>query len=126
GSNSTQTLARYATPDFSKMNIWRKPGDQAEYPAYPLGAYRYYTVASQSYYLDDGGYLRIRSVSLAYNLSQQLMRKWGMNNVKIYGVMDNVAMFQKSKRLPDAEGVNFHGEYAGGGYPIPKKFTLGI
>jgi hypothetical protein len=40
--------------------------------------------------------------------------------------MDNVAMFQQSKKLPDAEAVNPYGEYNGGGYPIPKKYTLGV
>jgi len=126
GSTSTETLARYATPDFSKMNMWRKPGDNAEYPAYPLGAYRYYSVATQSYYLDPGDYFRIRSVSLSYNLPAGLMQRWGLDNIRVYGIADNLAIFQRSKRLPDAEGVNFHGEYAGGGYPIPKKFTFGL
>ena len=54
------------------------------------------------------------------------LRKLGFGKVNLFGVLDNVAMFQQSKRLPDAEAVNAYGEYSGGGYPIPKKFTLGL
>jgi len=35
-------------------------------------------------------------------------------------------MWQKSKKLPDAEAVSPYGEYNGGGYPIPRKYTLGL
>lgn len=126
GTNSTAGFARYATPDFSKINIWRKPGDQADYPAYPLGSFRYYSVAGQTFFLDQGDYLRIKSISLSYSLPNRLMSNWGMRSIRVYGVMDNVAMFQRAKRLPDAESVNYYGEYDGNGYPIPKKFTFGV
>ena len=126
GQTGTGTFAQYAIPDLSKVNIWRRSGDQADVPAYPLGSFRYYSVAGQTYYLDPGDYLRVRSVSLAYNLPQSLLSRMGMNSVKIYGIVDNLAMFQRTSRLPDAEAVNYWGEYDGDGYPIPKKFTFGI
>ena len=42
------------------------------------------------------------------------------------GVADNLLKWQSSKDLPDAENVNAYGEYDGAGYPIPKKFTIGL
>ncbi|WP_188504358.1 SusC/RagA family TonB-linked outer membrane protein [Parapedobacter pyrenivorans] len=126
GTNGTGTYAQYAIPDLSKVNIWRKPGDQAEVPAYPLGSFRYYSVAGQTYFLDRGDYLRIKSVSLAYNLPSSFLSRVGMDNVRVYGIADNLAMFQRSSRLPDAEAVNYWGEYSGDGYPIPTRFTFGI
>jgi len=35
-------------------------------------------------------------------------------------------MWQQSKKLPDAEAVNPYGEYNGAGYPIPRKYTIGL
>lgn len=125
-TNSTDGFAQYATPDFSKINIWRKPGDRADYPAYPLGSWRYYTVAGQTFFMDKGDYFRVKSVSLSYSLPNHLVSGWGMKSIRMYGIVDNLMMFQRSKRLPDAEAVNYYGEYEGNGYPIPSKFTFGV
>jgi len=125
-TNSTSGFAQYATPDFSKINIWRQPGDRADYPAYPLGSWRYYTVAGQTFFMDKGDYFRVKSVSLSYSLPNRLVSGWGMKSIRMYGIVDNLLMFQRSKRLPDAEAVNYYGEYEGNGYPIPRKFTFGV
>jgi TonB-linked SusC/RagA family outer membrane protein len=119
-------FARFSTADLDKLNIWRKPGDQAQYAKYDIGAYRYYYASSQSFFLEKGGYFRLKSVMLNYQLNQNLVKRLGLGSVKLYAVADNVAMFQQSKRLPDAEAVNAYGEYSGAGYPIPKKYTFGL
>jgi TonB-linked SusC/RagA family outer membrane protein len=124
--DATNRFIQYATPDFSKLDIWRKPGDQATYAKYDLGTYRYYYTSAQTFFLEKGDYLRIKSISLTYNLNPDLLKRWGMDRFSIFGVLDNVAMFQRSKDLPDAEAVNPYGEYSGNGYPIPKKYTMGL
>jgi len=125
-SGNAASFANFSTGDLDKLNIWRKPGDQAEYAKYEIGSYRYYYASSQSFFLEKGGYLRIKSVSLNYSLAQNVVRRLGLGSVKIFAVADNLAMFQQSKRLPDAEAVNAYGEYNGAGYPIPKKYTFGL
>lgn len=124
--NAINNFAAFSTPDFSKINIWRQPGDVADYAKYDIGTYRYYYTSAQTFFLEKGGYLRLKSISLNYALGSNGLRKLGFGKVNLFGVLDNVAMFQQSKRLPDAEAVNAYGEYSGGGYPIPKKFTLGL
>lgn len=130
-SNSTSgdpinNFARFSTPDFSKMNIWGAPGDQATYAKYDIGTYRYYYTSAQTFFLEKAGYFRLKSINLNYDLSPKGLKKLKVDRLRVFGVMDNVAMFQQSKKLPDAEAVNPYGEYNGAGYPIPKKFTLGL
>ncbi|MCK7553559.1 hypothetical protein MKQ70_00485 [Chitinophaga sedimenti] len=67
----------------------------------------------------------MKNVTVSYNLTN-VWKGLKMDRFRIYGMVDNVLMIQKSKRLPDAENVNQYGEYDGGGYPIPKKYTFGI
>ncbi|SEL44956.1 TonB-linked outer membrane protein, SusC/RagA family [Chitinophaga rupis] len=124
--DATNRFIQYATPDFSRLDIWRNPGDKATYAKYDLGTYRYYYTSAQTFFLEKGDYLRIKSISLTYNLNPDLLKRWGMDRFSIFGVLDNVAMFQRSKNLPDAEAVNPYGEYNGNGYPIPKKYTMGL
>ncbi|GAA4914086.1 SusC/RagA family TonB-linked outer membrane protein [Mucilaginibacter defluvii] len=130
-SNSTDgdpinRFAYYSTPDFSKLNIWRMPGDNAQYAKYDIGTYRYYYTGAQTFFLEKGGYFRIKSVRLSYDFNPTILKRLGLGRLRVYGIMDNVKMFQQSKRLPDAEAVNPYGEYNGAGYPIPKKYTLGL
>jgi TonB-linked SusC/RagA family outer membrane protein len=119
-------FVRFSIPDLNKLNIWREPGDKAEYAKYDLGTYRYYYTSAQTFFLEKGDYFRIKSVILGYELPRNLLSRFKIDRFKVFGVIDNVAMFQRSKDLPDAEAVNSYGEYNGAGYPIPKKFTLGL
>ncbi|MHA4896850.1 SusC/RagA family TonB-linked outer membrane protein [Pedobacter sp. PWIIR3] len=124
--NAISNFASYSTPDFSKINIWRQPGDVADYAKYDIGTYRYYYTSAQTFFLEKGGYLRIKSVNIGYNLPSNTLKKMGFGKFYVYALVDNLAMFQQSKKLPDAEAVNPYGEYKGTGYPIPKKFVLGL
>jgi TonB-linked SusC/RagA family outer membrane protein len=124
--NAIYQFASYSTPDFSKINIWRNPGDVAQYAKYDIGTYRYYYTSAQTFFLEKAGYLRIKNVSLTYNILGNALKKIGFGKFAVYALVDNLAMFQQSKKLPDAEAVNPYGEYKGTGYPIPKKFVLGL
>ncbi|MRG47397.1 SusC/RagA family TonB-linked outer membrane protein [Chitinophaga sp. SYP-B3965] len=123
---SVDAFAQFATPDFTKVNIWRQPGDKAEYAKYDIGTYGYYYTSAQTFFLEKGGYFRVKNISLSYNLGKDFLRKFKLDRLRIFSVMDNVLMIQQSKKLPDAEAVNRYGEYNGAGYPIPKKYTLGF
>lgn len=124
--NAVANFANFSTPDLDRLNIWRSAGDNAEYAKYDLGTYRYYYTGAQTFFLEKGGYLRIKSINLGYDLNASTLKKLGLGQFKIFAVVDNVWMFQQSKKLPDAEAVNGYGEYNGNGYPIPKKYTLGV
>ena len=70
--------------------------------------------------------MRLKSLSLSYDLPAKVMKKMSIERFRVFGVVDNLVRWQNSKDLPDAEAINGYGEYSGEGYPIPKKFTLGL
>lgn len=124
--DAVSNFVYYSIRDLDKLNIWRKPGDQAEYAKYDIGTYRYYYTSAQTFFLESGSYMRFKNLILSYNLPERITKRWHISRVRVFGIMDNVARWQKSKKLPDAEAVNPYGEYNGGGYPIPRKYTLGF
>lgn len=129
GANSAGNIAGMAAralPDLSKYNIWTQTGDQAEYAKIDIGTYRYYYTSAQSFFLESGSYVRLKNVILAYRLPQPLLDRFGLSQFRIYGILDNALTWQASNKLPDAEAVNQYGEYNGNGYPMPRKFTLGV
>lgn len=124
--DAVNNFAAFSTPDLSKLNIWKNPGDQAEYAKYDIGSFRGYYTGAQTFFLEKGGYLRIRSINLGYDLNAKTLKRLGLSQFKIFTTIDNVWMFQQSKKIPDAEAVNQYGEYNGNGYPIPRRYTLGV
>jgi hypothetical protein len=121
------SISTHSFPDLSGINYWRNPGDNAQYPALTSvygTRYKYALVSSQ--WVESGTYLRIKKISLGYSLAPALLEKLHMRRVRVYGLIDNLKIFQKSKNVPDAEEVDAFGIYSGSGYPIPKKFTFGL
>ncbi|BAV05737.1 outer membrane protein, nutrient binding [Filimonas lacunae] len=126
GGNAVAGLAQYALPDMDGINIWKKTGDKAEYAKLDLGTYRYYYRSDQTFFLTKGDYVKLKSVSVTYNLPARLLQKINLRGIKVFAVADNLLRWQRSKDLPDAEAINAYGEYNGNGYPIPKKYTFGL
>ncbi|WP_447642543.1 MULTISPECIES: SusC/RagA family TonB-linked outer membrane protein [Chitinophagaceae] len=126
GGNAVSGLAQYALPALGSYNIWQQEGDQADYAKLDLGTYRYYYRQDQTFFLTKGDYVRLKSLSLSYNFPSSELQKIGIQKFRLFGVIDNLVRWQRSKDLPDAEAVNAYGEYDGNGYPIPKKFTAGL
>lgn len=80
-------------------------------------------------WIEDGSYLRIQNVSLAYNLPRSLLSKAGVVNCKVYFNAQNVYTFTGYSGL-DPE-IGSYNQRAGlsnvdmGRYPSPRVFTLG-
>lgn len=119
-------FARKSYPDLDRYDIWKQDGDRAEYAKIDMGTYRYYYASSQTFFLDNGSYVRLKNVILSYSLSQQLASRLGIKGMRFYGIVDNLVSWQASKKVPDSEAVSQYGSYTGNGYPIPRKFTVGL
>jgi hypothetical protein len=76
-------------------------------------------------FVENGSWVRIKYVNLAYSMGPKFLERTKLSKVQFYGVVDNLAMFQRSD-VPDAEAVNEKGTYTGAGYPLPRKVTLGV
>ncbi len=125
-AGSASSLASTALPDLSKYNIWKNDGDQAEYAKIDIGTYRYYYTSAQTFFLEDGSYVRLKNIIASYDLGQKFLKRTGINKFRVYGILDNVLTWKASKKVPDPESLNQYGEYNGNGYPIPRKLTLGL
>jgi hypothetical protein len=80
--------------------------------------------------VEDASYIRLRNVTLAYNLPQQLMKKAKLNNVRIYASATNL-WTRTNYSGYDPEGNTFGQNsfvvgYDLGGYPMAKTYILGI
>lgn len=123
---AANNFAYFSIPDLNEIDIWRQAGDQAEYAKMDLGSYRYYYTSAQTFFLEKGGYFRVKNIIGSYDFKPEVLSRLGLNRLRVYGMVDNAFVFQQSGKLPDAEAVNPYGEYNGAGYPIPRKYTFGL
>ena len=129
------SFANQRLPDLSKYNYWTpaKANDKTN-PNYsasfsslnPFPGNNYYQfLPFTTQWNENGTYFKIKSITLGYSFNQKLIRRLGLQNIRLYSVIDNIYNFQKSK-VPDAELVSPQGEYTGASYPLPRKYTLGF
>ena len=123
----TVWLAIRMRPEPGWHGYWQNPGDNAQYPSLSsVSGTRYKYAAVSSNWLEKGDYFRVKNVSLSYSLPSRVVDHLHMKRIRIYTMLDNVYIWQASRNVPDAEEVNAFGVYSGSGYPIPKKYTMGL
>lgn len=92
---------------------WKNPGDNALLPKWSNDDYSSTRKASD-FYVFDNDYLRLRNVTLGYNLPKSLLEKLTLSNVRIFVSGDNLLTFGSAKnRYSDPEtglsGNNYNG-----------------
>ena len=81
-------------------------------------------------YIEDGSYIRLQNISLAYNLPRKLIEKISLSNLKIYCNVQNLLTFTKYKGF-DPEVGSHQGNALLNGvdysrYPSPRIYTVGV
>jgi TonB-linked SusC/RagA family outer membrane protein len=72
----------------------------------------------------DGGFVRLKTVSLTYNLSQKLLKRIGFNALSVTAVSANPWLIYSDNKLKGQDPEFFN---AGGvAQPIQKQFTLSV
>lgn len=131
-SSSIYSFADSRLPDFSNVDYWTpekaaaKTDYKAAFPSInPFGPSYYQYIPISSMFNEDGSYLKIKNVILGYQISKSFLKRFKMSGARIYGMLDNVLII-KNSTMPDPEAVDQLGNYTGGVYPVPRKFTLGL
>jgi TonB-linked SusC/RagA family outer membrane protein len=117
---------------------WEKPGDTKLLPRLNAadGASGQVPV---SYYIEPGGYLRLKNLSVGYNLASNSAKKIGLDKLRVYVQAQNILTITKYSGL-DPEIGNFNtgrGDYRNqavdynmgvdaGNFPVPRIITFGI
>ena len=72
------------------------------------------------YYIENGSYVKLRTIQLGYNLPKTLTDKIKMDRIRVYASAQNLLTIKSSKFTGnDPENPGF-------GYPIPLNLTFGL
>lgn len=109
-------------PTFNHMNLaegwlrWEKPGDMATHPKPILGGNRDANRPSTRF-LENASYLRLRNVTLSYQLPANILQPAGFKQVRLFLSADNMVTLTKWSGMDPETGAL---------YPLAKKFLLGL
>ncbi len=112
-------------PDFDNYLIWERSGDNARFPTLNPWSDVPQIFTQDSEYVEDGSYFKIKTVTLSYSLSKQLLSHLPFVSARLYCTMDNVVTFQNYSG-PDAELIKVEGFDDSEGYPMRRMLLFGV
>lgn len=86
--------AVYDNQTVHQLDAWQNPGDITDVPQARLG-FDNGDQDRSSRYIDDGSYVRLKTVTLAYNFSPRLLKKAKVTNLRFYASAYNLLTFTK-------------------------------
>lgn len=107
---------------------WQQDMDISRYPIYNVWSGTNPYRVDQDLFLEDASYLKLRSVSLGYDLSKLGSVQSRINTLRrayLYITANNLFTITNFSGN-DPELVNFNGIYDGYGLPMTRTFTLGL
>ena len=119
---------RYGTENFSQdfyNNRWHGSGTSNTYPSVNIGGGQNYR--SNSFFVENGGYVRLRTAQLGYTLPSVITQKINITKVRVFANAQNPLNLFKYKGFspeiggnPTTAGVDVNV------YPLYATYTLGL
>ncbi|MEK6152315.1 TonB-dependent receptor [Flavobacteriaceae bacterium 3-367] len=116
------------------FNYWRQPGDQNVLPS-PLFAETADQTSTR--FLERGDYIRLRTLTLDYNVPNKFLKDTGINSLRIFATGQNILTITEYEGDPEiglgsAENAEpgdagfVPGEFSLFSYPQTRSYTFGI
>ena len=131
-ANILQQAGDFTKPDnkFTTLyeNAWRGEGTSNTVPAIGNGNGNY---RNSDYYIQDGSFLRLRSLQIGYSLPNTLLETLQISNFRIYVGGQNLLTFDNYEYGLDPEigansGDTLENGVDRGRYPIPRTISMGV
>ena len=80
-----------------------------------------------TYYVENGSYMKMKYLKLAYTLPESIVKKIGASNLDVYGQVENVFTITDYSGLdPELLPGEYGSRIDNGAYPRPRTFTVGL
>lgn len=99
------------------LSRWKKPGDLTSIPRYGV------TPQLDAHLLEDASFLRLKNLTIAYNLPNELLKKTQcISSTRIFAQGQNLFTFTKFTGMDPESSMNVYQA----AYPMSRQFTFGI
>jgi len=124
----TEAMTDFKSQSSAVVNRWQQPGDVTSIPKATLGDK--YNSDLSSRFIEDGSYLRLKTLTFSYDFNQSFIEKSFLSRLKIYFTAENLATFTDySGYDPEVNAFGASNLVQGvdyGTYPQTQNFIFGI
>jgi len=99
---------------------WTPANPNAAYPAVFPQSWGYDDFPPSTFWLKKGAFLRLKNVSIAYNIKSVRLEKIGITGLNVFVNGTNLFLLQDNMKLRDPEASTFYS------YPMMQNFSLGL
>lgn len=113
-----------------QLNRWQQPGDITNVPQARLFGFNGYGHSTR--WLEDASFIRLRNLTLGYNLPESIINKAGISRMKVYLTGTNLLTFtdylgyDPEARSDSGGGAGFNNGQAFYSAPLAKTLAVGI
>jgi len=93
-----ESMYSYSNQSTAVLRRWTHSYDESTAPANLLPRALYgqgYNWLGSDRYVEDGSFLRFKSLTLTYNFDKVVVRKFGLSDLRIWGTMQNIYLWTK-------------------------------
>jgi TonB-linked SusC/RagA family outer membrane protein len=125
-ASKTETEGMYDGKNQSVRVVdrWRRPGMETSIPK--AG----YEIHVSSYFVEDGSYLRVKNITLSYDVPAKYLKKWGITRIQPYLSGTNLLTLTKYSGFdPEVNQFGENGKVQGidwGTYPQTRSLMIGL
>ena len=110
--------SEWDVPYESALDYWTPENKDAYFPAPDWN--KWINRETSTRYLQKGSYMRLKNITLGYNVPKDFLQKFGFTKLRLYVTGENVFTVTKLNDSFDPETVNNLA------YPLTKKWSIGL
>jgi len=107
---------------------WSPSNTGATIPIFETASNFSTNTQSNSFYVEDGSYVRLQNITLGYNLPAPMLNKLNMQRLRVFAAANNLFTITKYSGLDPGVGGNADTNFGidVGNYPVTKGWTVGL
>lgn len=107
---------------------WTPSNPGATIPIFETASNFSTNTQANSFYVENGDYIRLQTVTLGYTMPQNILNKLKMNKLRLFASANNLFTISKYQGLDPGVGGNADTQFGidVGNYPITKSYTVGL
>lgn len=109
-------------------NSWTPTNTGTNIPIFETASNFSTNAQANSFYVEDGSYLRMQNINVGYNLSDDILKKLRLSRVRVFGSLNNLFTLTKYEGLDPGVGGNADTNFGidVGNYPLTKSWNVGL
>jgi hypothetical protein len=107
---------------------WSPSNTGATIPIFETASNFSTNTQANSFYIEDGSYLRLQNITLGYTPTAQILNKFGISRLRVFAALNNIGTFTKYSGLDPSVGGNADTNFGidVGNYPNTSGWTIGL